>query len=146
MEKIKYLHVYFDGSLHSFSTLLWAKDQQFRIWITMPENVDSELTDFAHNFRDCIGNLSHYDYETKTRVWHISYGYPTQCIHRLDTECYFEKLADLSETSQEKIASLTKICYQALDGEPCLKCPDCMHATNVAEMYGFYDFVEQTHG
>tara|TARA_B100001741_G_scaffold99453_1_gene81630 strand:+ start:560 stop:997 length:438 start_codon:yes stop_codon:yes gene_type:complete len=144
MDTIEYLHIYFDGSLHSFSTLLWAKDQLFRIWITMPENIDQELKDFAHSFRDCVGTLSHYDHENKRRVWHVSYGYPTKCIHRLDTEFYFEKLADLSEDSQEKIASLTRICYNKVNGEPCLKCPDCLRATSHAEMYGLYDFVQQT--
>ena len=142
MEKIKYLCVYFDGSLNAFSTLFWAQEQPFRIWITMPEHIDSLLKTYVYGICDCNGTLNHF--EDKKCVWHINYGYPEQCIHRLDTEFYFKKLADLSENTQEEVTSLTKICYQHIDGEPCLKCSDCTHATHIAEMYGFYDFVQQT--
>lgn len=134
-------YVYFDGSLCSFSTLYWTKDQFRRIWVIMPVNVDDSLKRFVHSFCDCMGTLNHM--ENGKIVWHISYGYPDQCIHRFDQEYYFNKIANLSQERQDEITSITRVCFRKVD-TPCLKCDDCVNATRIAEMYGLYDFVENT--
>lgn len=126
-------NVFVDFSIVSMGNLLWALNQNKRVWIFV-EREDS----FFKTIEDCNGSLCHFD--NLKCVWHITKALPENCVCVRDAEEeFFKHLCEYTEDDQLKFIEKLVVCASFCN---CMTCEKCQKINRLAEMYGFYDFLE----
>ena len=116
-----------------------------RVMVIIDRKLGADQRRFLEKCQDCGGSLGHF--ENGRFVSHIRVGSKRLCRATATDdgvdgiELFFRHMAertDMSEEDKFEILQLVQVC----DNDGCAACSTCRRTSELAETYGFYDFVE----